>query len=216
MVSAPIRVGSTRCMVRRTVTDVAWSTLAQPTAAAGGAAETDDATAADEAAAPPAPAEDAAEDAAAAQPASAEHSSTASTGPRTWREDIMLLGRTPRAISSIVYPGASERARRYEGAGRDEQREHWPTLPTASPQGNRTRPLQPEQQFLAFQAAAVAGEAAVAADHPVARHDDRDRVGPVGQAHRARRDEPLAQRAGDVAVADRAPVRNRGQLRPHR
>ena len=45
-----------------------------------------------------APAPDVAE----AQPASAEHSSTASTGPRAWRGDIMLLGRTPRSVSSIV------------------------------------------------------------------------------------------------------------------
>ena len=84
------------------MTDVAWFTLAQPTAAAGDGAAADDAAddvaAADEAAVPPAAAEDVAE----AQPASAEHSSTASTVPRTWRGDIMLLGRTPRAISSMV------------------------------------------------------------------------------------------------------------------
>jgi hypothetical protein len=80
------------------VTDVAWFTLAQPTAAAGDDAAADDVAAADEAALPPAAAEDVAE----AQPASAEHSSTASTVPRTWREDITLLGRTPCAISSIA------------------------------------------------------------------------------------------------------------------
>ena len=100
MLSAPIRVGSTRCMVRWTVTDVAWSTLAQPTVPAAGDAaaddpgtdvvEADDVTVADEAV-PPAPAEDAAEEAAEAQPATAEHSSTASTVPRTWRGGIMLL-----------------------------------------------------------------------------------------------------------------------------
>src|SRR3984957_11949606 len=84
----------------------------------------------------------------------------------------------------------------------------------ASPQGDWSRALEAEQRFLAFQAAAVAGEAAVAADHPVARHDDRDRVGAVSQAYRARRDEPLAQRPGDVAVADRASVRDLGQLGP--
>jgi hypothetical protein len=39
---------------------------------------------------PLAAAEDA-EDVAEAQPATAEHSSTASTVPRTWRGDIMLL-----------------------------------------------------------------------------------------------------------------------------
>jgi hypothetical protein len=80
------------------VTDVAWSTLAQPTAAAAGVAAADDVTGAEEAAVPPAAAGDVAE----AQPASAEHSSTARPVPRTWRGDIMLLGRTPRAISSMM------------------------------------------------------------------------------------------------------------------
>src|SRR6516162_9193086 len=84
-----------------------------------------------------------------------------------------------------------------------------------SPQGDRPSAFQPEQQLLALETAAVAGQAAVAADHPVAGHDDRDRVGPVGQADRARRDQPLAQRPRDVAVADGAPVRDLGQLGPH-
>ena len=75
------------------VTDVAWSTLAQPTANAAGAAAADDD---DDAAAEP-------------HPATAEDSSTASTVPRTWREDIMPLGRTPCSIRSIV-SGASHRA----------------------------------------------------------------------------------------------------------
>src|SRR5271157_1059142 len=91
VLSAPIRVGSTRCMVRYTVTDVAWFTKAQPTAA-------DDVTGADEVAGAPA----GFEAAAVPQPASAEHSSTASTVPRAWRGDIMHLGRTPRLISSLA------------------------------------------------------------------------------------------------------------------
>jgi hypothetical protein len=86
------------------VTDVAWFTLAQPTAVAASDAEADDVTGADEVArvdevaGAPVGSEAVAE----AQPASAEHSSTASTVPRTWRGDIMLLRRTPRSISSIV------------------------------------------------------------------------------------------------------------------
>src|SRR6185369_17465018 len=84
-----------------------------------------------------------------------------------------------------------------------------------SPQGDRSRAFQLEQQFLALETATVAGQAAVAADHPVAGHDDRDRVGPVGQADHARGDQPLAERQRDVAVADRAPVRDLGQLGPH-
>jgi len=91
------------------VTEVAWSTLAHPGAddAAGGVAEDED----------DAPEDDAPEDAAWAadvpdadadaddvapapagaeavtepHPATAEHSRTASTVPRTWRGDIMVL-----------------------------------------------------------------------------------------------------------------------------
>ncbi len=84
------------------MTDVAWFTLAQPTAGAASDdaeadAEADDVTGADEVAEVPAGFEAVAE----AQPATAEHSSTASTVPRTGRGDIMLLGRTPHLISSI-------------------------------------------------------------------------------------------------------------------
>jgi hypothetical protein len=84
------------------VTEVAWSAPAHPVAdaAAADVAEADDepgdagaedaACAADVAGADdvaPAPAEAVAEP----HPASAEHSSTASTVPRTWRGDIMVL-----------------------------------------------------------------------------------------------------------------------------
>ncbi len=101
MVRSPALVGSTRCMVRCTVTDVAWFTLAHPGAAAEAPeaapaaaedAEADDAEAADAPAA-----DDVAEPAAGAEavtephPASAEHSSTPRTVPRTWRGDIMPL-----------------------------------------------------------------------------------------------------------------------------
>src|ERR1700749_1469028 len=101
-------------MTRCTVTEVAWSTSAHPGAAAatggedaeeGGAedagtddAGTDDAPGADDEAPAPAGAEAVTEP----HPASAEHSSTASAGPRTWRGDIMLLGRIPRVIRSTA------------------------------------------------------------------------------------------------------------------
>ena len=95
-------------MTRCTVTDVAWLTLAHPgaTAAAGGEAEAEaagakDAAGAEDAAWPEdddvAGADDEAPDPAGAEavtephPASAEHSSTASTVPRTWRGDIMAF-----------------------------------------------------------------------------------------------------------------------------
>ena len=74
--------------MRCTVTDVAWLTLAQPIAAAAvvagaddGAAAADDVTGGDDVAPDPAPVEAVTEP----HPASAEHSSTASTVPRTWR-----------------------------------------------------------------------------------------------------------------------------------
>jgi hypothetical protein len=86
------------------VTEVAWPTLAHPVAdaaAAGGAEDEDapeDAGAEDAAcAADVADADDVAPAPAGAEavtephPARAEHSSTASTVPRTWRGDIMVL-----------------------------------------------------------------------------------------------------------------------------
>jgi len=107
VLSTPARVGSTTCMARYTVTDVASFTLVQPTAAADppaddAAAEADDVAGPDDAAPEEAASDDAApEDAAGApaavgaatepHPASAEHSRTASAVPRTWRGDIMLL-----------------------------------------------------------------------------------------------------------------------------
>jgi hypothetical protein len=69
------------------VTDVAWFTLAQPTAGAAGDAAADDVPEADEAAGAPVGFEAVAD----AQPAIAKHSKAASTVARTWRGDLMLL-----------------------------------------------------------------------------------------------------------------------------
>ena len=85
------------------MTEVAWSTLAHPVAEAAAAGEAEDeddapedagaedaacaADVADDDVTPPAGAEAVTEP----HPASAEHSSTASTVPRTWRGDIMVL-----------------------------------------------------------------------------------------------------------------------------
>ena len=87
------------------MTEVAWSTLAHPVADAAPADvaevaedEAEDAGAEDAAWAADvagaddvAPAPAGAEAVTEAHPASAEHSSTASTVPRTWRGDIMVL-----------------------------------------------------------------------------------------------------------------------------
>src|SRR5207249_1821073 len=45
-------------------------------------------------------------------------------------------------------------------------------------------PLMLEQPAFAFDAAAEAGEVTVRTDHPMAGHDDRDRIFAVGGAHR--------------------------------
>ena len=84
------------------MTDVAWLTLAHPVAVAGGEdagaedagaedAGADDAGAEEAGADDEAPAPAGAEAVTEAHPASTEHSSTASTVPRTWRGDIMVF-----------------------------------------------------------------------------------------------------------------------------
>ena len=59
-----------------------------------------------------------------------------------------------------------------------------PSAPARARVG-RVRGLEPEQRGLALQAAGVAGEGAVAAEHAVAGHDHRDRVAADGGADRA-------------------------------
>ena len=78
--------------------------------------------------------------------------------------------------------------------------------------GSEHRAFEREQEPLVVDAAAVAGEAVVAADHTVTRHDDRDRVAAVrltDGAHRVR----SADRARDLAVARRLAVGNRRAAR---
>jgi len=70
-----------------------------------------------------------------------------------------------------------------------------------------------EQVPLAFDAAAVAGEASGGADDAMARDDDADRVAAVGQADRARRRGP-ADLLGELPVRDRLPIRDLPQGRP--
>src|SRR5512145_1148216 len=62
--------------------------------------------------------------------------------------------------------------------------------------------LEVEEEALALQAAAVAGEAAGRPDDPVAGHDDADRVAPVGQAD-STRGTWAAEPLGELAVGDR-------------
>jgi len=74
-------------------------------------------------------------------------------------------------------------------------------------------PLEVEEPALAPQAAAIAGEGAVGAHHPVARHHHRDPVVAVGPGHRPHRAR-LAEEAGLVGVAPRLAVRDRPQHLP--
>ena len=70
-----------------------------------------------------------------------------------------------------------------------------------------------EQPPLARQPPAVAAEGAVGRDHPVAGHDDRDRVAAVGLADGAARPGP-AHLLGDVAVRERSRRRGSSPARP--
>ena len=70
-----------------------------------------------------------------------------------------------------------------------------------------------EEPRLRLDATAESGELAVRADHPVARHDDRDRVPAVGGADRTRLVH-VAEPPGLLAVADGLAVRNRQQRAP--
>src|SRR3954447_17477749 len=68
-----------------------------------------------------------------------------------------------------------------------------------------------EQGALGVQAAGIAGQGAVRADHAVTWGDDRDRVAAVGAADRAGNARELA---GELAVGDRLAVRDLAQARP--
>src|SRR6266702_8093218 len=70
-----------------------------------------------------------------------------------------------------------------------------------------------EQVLFALDPAAIAGQAAVGAHHPVAGHDDADGVLPVGQAD-GPRCRGLPDPAGKLAVGDSLAVRNVLQGRP--
>src|SRR5918994_2772204 len=73
--------------------------------------------------------------------------------------------------------------------------------------------LELEQDALALEPAAVAGEGAVRADHAVARHDDRDRVAAVGEADGADLAR-VAERERERAVGGRLAIRDAEQQVP--
>src|SRR5690606_34359782 len=65
------------------------------------------------------------------------------------------------------------------------------------------------------EAAGVAGEGAVGADHPVAREHDRDRVAAAGQPDRARRGVGPPQPSDELAVRRGLAVPDPAQLLTH-
>src|SRR6185437_5005808 len=71
-----------------------------------------------------------------------------------------------------------------------------------------------EQPALGRQAAAVTGEIAVAADHAMAGHDDRQWIRAIRGADRAHRIRP-PDAARDVQVTGGLAIRNRQQRAPH-
>ena len=72
-----------------------------------------------------------------------------------------------------------------------------------------------QQPTLPLQSAAIAGERRIGADDAVTGHDDRDRVGAIGQAHRAHR-LGLPDAGRQRAIADRAAARDAAQFVPYR
>src|SRR5258708_19722848 len=74
-------------------------------------------------------------------------------------------------------------------------------------------PLVSEQVMLALDPAAIAGEAAVGAHHPVAGDDDADRVLPVGQANGARR-RRLPDPPSHLPIGDFLPLAHTSPPRP--
>src|SRR5215207_7645601 len=92
---------------------------------------------------------------------------------------------------------------------REGQHHECPSSPSEQP-----RDLQVEQRLLALEPARIAGQRSVRPDDAVARHDDRDRVGAVRGADRARDHGLVAQAPGDVAIARGLAVRDALQLGP--
>ena len=77
----------------------------------------------------------------------------------------------------------------------------------------RPVPLQFEQGLLPIQSAAIAGEAPVGANNPMARNDDCDGIMAVGQSHGAH-GTGRTDLFGDFPVRPGFPVGNRQQSLP--
>src|SRR5436190_18021589 len=115
----------------------------------------------------------------------------------------MPASKTPNGPSGPPTSTACAAARRDEGA-------------TCSRHSKQRVLLELEQGLLAFDAAGVAGERAVGADHAVARDDDRDGVRAVGEPDRTGGGVGLAETSGDLAVRRGVAVADLGQLVPDR
>src|SRR3954471_23278267 len=112
-----------------------------------------------------------------------------------------VAGRALRGAGKL--PALRWSARGPAALGRDAGRPRWPPGEPA---------LVLEQRLLERQATCVAGQAAIGADHPVARDEDADRVATVRAADGARR---AVDRAGGLPVRDGLAVRDLLQARPN-
>ena len=128
------------------------------------------------------------------------------SSPRAERKELpFLVDRAADAVEALLTEGLEAAQNEYnrltavEATSRRERQSR--VAPTV-------RLLVGEQPPFGLDAAAVAGQRSVRADHPVARHDDRDRVAAVGQPDRPRR-RRVPDGRGGLAVAGRLAVRDR-------
>src|SRR6187551_186855 len=89
-----------------------------------------------------------------------------------------------------------------------------PQGPPSSSDQERVGALGREELALAVETPSVAAQRTVRADHPMARHENRDRVGSVGGTDRSDCVR-LTDRSCDVGVAAGLPDRNPAKLAPH-
>src|SRR6266542_3842914 len=124
----------------------------------------------------------------------------------------------------MPHPGGKAppaRRRRWDRAGRATPRSRARRAPRGSPAsrlrlaaslggrrfGRRSLALARDQRALALDAPAIAGERAVTAYHPVARHQDGELVAGAGLRDGAHRARP-AERRGDLTVGRGPPRRD--------
>jgi hypothetical protein len=122
---------------------------------------------------------------------------------QTMQPTMVSLWLRPTVAASTKAPTGPRREPRgrWSAAGRPERQPSGPLF-------------EVEQQALAVETAAVAGQGAGGADHPVAGEDDRDRVAAVGHADGPAR-AGTAEPGGELPVAGGVAVGDVGEQLPH-